>query len=372
MNINLGLTAQATGTVDAITATYAPAVVLSNRLVVFLRTLGPNTLTNPTFQPNGVAVKPITKYGGDALAVGDLDGDVLMMYDLTNNRWELLNPKVSASVNIGNSDLTLTGDRILAGDGFNLEFNDLTNFTVIGSDGANIGITDGAGKSMNIGMDIVSVEASIQATDSAVGSSNLSIASNLARIYHEDDTAAINGQVEITDLATTIRHTAEIRIQTKEQIASNLTNNMFLKLVDETTAAVEFDFIPFEWDSHDNGDVVATGVTSFLCAKPGPSTDSATLNLRQNFISHACRVTTARIQTRTTQSAGGALTFTLQKNGVDTAMVISIAAGTAANVFSASFNVDFAAGDLVNWKVNNAGSGNSAAICAKNVSGVLL
>jgi len=95
--LNLGLSAVATGTVDVITATYSPAITLTDRRIVYLRTLGTNTVTAPTFNPNGLGAQTITKGGGSALAVGDLDGDVILMYDLTNTNWELLTPKAVSS-----------------------------------------------------------------------------------------------------------------------------------------------------------------------------------------------------------------------------------------------------------------------------------
>lgn len=96
MNANIGLSATATG-VDTITATFSPAITLTNRRIVFLRTAGMNTVTAPTFNPNGLGAQTITKNNGDALAVGDLDGDVILMYDLANTNWELLTPKVVSS-----------------------------------------------------------------------------------------------------------------------------------------------------------------------------------------------------------------------------------------------------------------------------------
>ena len=71
IDINLGLSAEATGTVDVITATYSPAPTLVDRKILFLRTLGTNLTTTPTFNPNGLGALTIVKQGGVALAVGD-------------------------------------------------------------------------------------------------------------------------------------------------------------------------------------------------------------------------------------------------------------------------------------------------------------
>lgn len=94
ISLNLGISAQATGTVDVITATYAVAPTLSDREILFLRTSGPNLTTTPTFDPNGLGAKTIVKQGGSALAVGDLIGDVILMYNSTSTQWELLNVHV--------------------------------------------------------------------------------------------------------------------------------------------------------------------------------------------------------------------------------------------------------------------------------------
>lgn len=93
MDINLGLSALATGTVDAITATYSPAPTLVDKKILFLRTIGTNTITNPTFSPNGLTAHTITKNNGSPLVAGDMNGVVCLMYDLPNTRWELITPK---------------------------------------------------------------------------------------------------------------------------------------------------------------------------------------------------------------------------------------------------------------------------------------
>ena len=99
MNINLQFVAVGTGTVDAITATYAPVpLALMDRMMVLFRATGANTITTPTFNPNDLGAKVIVKKGGVALAVGDITGAGFvghLVYDATNERWELLNPGAS-------------------------------------------------------------------------------------------------------------------------------------------------------------------------------------------------------------------------------------------------------------------------------------
>jgi len=54
---------------------------------------GANTITNPTFAPDGLTAHTITKNGGQALVVGDLPGAlavVILEYNLANTRWEIV------------------------------------------------------------------------------------------------------------------------------------------------------------------------------------------------------------------------------------------------------------------------------------------
>src|SRR3990167_2393810 len=106
IDINLGLGLSATGTVDVITATYSPAPTLVDRKILFLRTSGTNTVTTPTFNPNGLGALTIVKQGGVALAVGDLKGDVILMYNLANTQWELINPLVPIVTGTNTGDET--------------------------------------------------------------------------------------------------------------------------------------------------------------------------------------------------------------------------------------------------------------------------
>lgn len=83
------------GTVDAITATYSPAISLTNGTTVFCRATGANTVTNPTFAPNSLTAKTIVKESNKALNIGDIGGashEMLLRYNSTNDNWVLLNP----------------------------------------------------------------------------------------------------------------------------------------------------------------------------------------------------------------------------------------------------------------------------------------
>lgn len=95
------LTADASGTVDAITAVFVPALTLTDEKTVIIRASGANTATNPTFSPDGLTAKTITKNGNQALAVGDIFGlnhSIILQYSSTNDVWELLNPALGAGV----------------------------------------------------------------------------------------------------------------------------------------------------------------------------------------------------------------------------------------------------------------------------------
>ncbi len=90
------------GTVDAITATYTPAITLANTELVALVSAGANATTTPTFAPNSLTAHTITARGGAALVAGDLGpaGFVaLLESNLANTRWELLNPNGFSTVN---------------------------------------------------------------------------------------------------------------------------------------------------------------------------------------------------------------------------------------------------------------------------------
>lgn len=73
-------------------------------------------------------------------------------------------------------------------------------------------------------------------------------------------------------------------------------------------------------------------------------------------ISDACTIDSLYVTTNSTQPASGSLVITVTKNGADTALTITIAAGTAANTFSdTTHSVTVAAGDSLSLKfVNNA------------------
>jgi len=93
--------AVATGTANAIAAAYEdPVLELVDGLCLCFRASAVNTSTTPTFSPDGLTARTITKRGGKALSAGDIpaaNAEMIVRYNLANTRWELLafdNPTV--------------------------------------------------------------------------------------------------------------------------------------------------------------------------------------------------------------------------------------------------------------------------------------
>lgn len=83
------------GTADAITADFTPDISLTDGVTVIVRAQGANTITNPTFTPDGLAAKTIVKNSNTALIVGDIAGashELILKYNSANDNWSLLNP----------------------------------------------------------------------------------------------------------------------------------------------------------------------------------------------------------------------------------------------------------------------------------------
>jgi hypothetical protein len=98
---HLGMWLPATGTPDAITVTYIPAILtLEDGQVCNIRAGGTNTITDPTFSPNGLPARVITQKGGLPLAIGSISAsqELRLRYNLANTRWELMNAYASWSV----------------------------------------------------------------------------------------------------------------------------------------------------------------------------------------------------------------------------------------------------------------------------------
>ena len=151
------------GTVDAITATYAPALTaLTNGCLVGFRCAGANTVTTPTFAPNGLTAKTIVKGANAALAAGDLVGnhaEYFLRYNSTLDKWVLLNPAsgavaasdtVAGIVELATAAETTTGTdaaRAVTPDGLAGSDYGKRAVTLLVSDPNGSAITTGNGKS---------------------------------------------------------------------------------------------------------------------------------------------------------------------------------------------------------------------------------
>jgi hypothetical protein len=119
--------AQAGGTADAITATFEPPITaaqLQDGTLFLVEAANANATTTPTFAPDGLTARTITKNGGQALVAGDIRAaghKLLLCYDLSSTRYELLNPTpptlaslgAAASGAVTSSGLTQTTSRLL-------------------------------------------------------------------------------------------------------------------------------------------------------------------------------------------------------------------------------------------------------------------
>lgn len=115
--------ATAAGAVDVITATYSPALTLSDKVVCAFVATGANTTTTPTFNADGLGAKTIVKQGGQALVAGDIPNALtvcILEYNLANTRWELLNPaygKTATNILKANFGATWDGQGAVIGTG---------------------------------------------------------------------------------------------------------------------------------------------------------------------------------------------------------------------------------------------------------------
>lgn len=93
--------AVAGGTSDALSVTLSPTPTLVDGMEILVRAIAANATTTPTLTLNGGSALLITKFGGSALAAGDIVGalhELELRYNLAHTRWELLNPAPAAVV----------------------------------------------------------------------------------------------------------------------------------------------------------------------------------------------------------------------------------------------------------------------------------
>lgn len=98
------LRATAGGSADAITATFAPALLAlpaaPGTLSVIVRAAAANATTTPTFAPDGLPAKVIVKGANAPLSAGDIGGAghwLFLTFDPTLDKWVLANPTLSVA-----------------------------------------------------------------------------------------------------------------------------------------------------------------------------------------------------------------------------------------------------------------------------------
>jgi hypothetical protein len=103
------------------------------------------------------------------------------------------------------------------------------------------------------------------------------------------------------------------------------------------------------------------GASSTVYGTLTGGTLTGTENARITIMPQACTISRMYFATATTQPASGSLVLTLRKNNADTVLVITIAAGSAANFFNNTANsVSFTAGQYASIKFQNNATATSA------------
>ena len=117
-----------------------------------------------------------------------------------------------------------------------------------------------------------------------------------------------------------------------------------------------------------NGDTLAAGATRFGSLFGGSANHNASDAVRRTPMITNGTLTRLYVMTSTAQPATGSLVCTVRKNSVDQALTLTIAAGSAAGVFSDLVNsVSVVVGDQMGMKFVNNATGTSAAILNNQV-----
>jgi len=100
----------AAGTADTITSVLSPTLTaLTDGVIAFVRASGANTVTTPTFNPDSLGGRTITKKGNQPLVAGDIFGAdhvLILQRNVANDTWELLNPAKTDAASIDNLSLS--------------------------------------------------------------------------------------------------------------------------------------------------------------------------------------------------------------------------------------------------------------------------
>jgi hypothetical protein len=119
---------------------------------------------------------------------------------------------------------------------------------------------------------------------------------------------------------------------------------------------------PYVFGTHAVNGTVGAGATLYWTNRI-TGAGAGTLAQRQSTMSFAGTGNHLQVRTSTTQPVSGSLVITVQKNGVDTALVLTIAAGSIAGVYENTVNsFTFVDNDLISFKVVNGASGSSAGL----------
>lgn len=131
--IGANLVVDATGG-DSYVCTLVPAPsALKDKMSIRVRFSTQNTTSTPTLNPNTFGAATITKYGGQALAVGDIAAGMVgsLTYIATGPNWELQNPVPVSSPGAGVTMLTfnspLTGGVVTSTGSAGVLANGITN-----------------------------------------------------------------------------------------------------------------------------------------------------------------------------------------------------------------------------------------------------
>lgn len=106
--------AAASGTANAITASFTPAITtLTDGMVVRVRATAPNT-GSVTFTPNNGTIPfyPVQKGGGSSLVAGDISMagyPAWFQFDQASSRWVMINPSYGVQVRYASDDETIAG-----------------------------------------------------------------------------------------------------------------------------------------------------------------------------------------------------------------------------------------------------------------------
>jgi hypothetical protein len=127
----------ATGSADAITATYSPPnTSLPDGLLLGFRASAPNLTTTPTFAPDGQAPYVIVQRGGapvGANAIAAQNAECLVRFNKANSYWEFLNPNLTNTSTPQASIVSATTTDIGSTSSTNVLITGTTTITGLGS-----------------------------------------------------------------------------------------------------------------------------------------------------------------------------------------------------------------------------------------------